>query len=136
MFNLFKRLFSRPRLIERYEDLDAIIEAHNALIKKTLDIMRDPCVPAKYVLSRFKAIQDAEEKAIAAYWRNKNKKQDKWYRREKPCESSDMSDIVQEKAAEQPSNELLEPPPIVEALPSETTIAQPLEQPERLKNAL
>ena len=58
MFNWLKRLFRRPRLIERYEDLDAIIEAHNALIRKSLDIMRDKSVPPKYVLSRFNAIQE------------------------------------------------------------------------------
>lgn len=138
MFHWLKRLFCRPRLIERYEDLDAIIEAHNALIKKTLDIMRDPSVPAKYALSRFKAIQDAEEKAIAAYWRNKDRKADKWCRRpaqsvtppENDVKSDTMTGITQEKAAEiQP--DAIAAPPTVEAVPLEQpTSAQALEQPK------
>ncbi|MDE7372711.1 MAG: hypothetical protein K2N18_01470 [Clostridia bacterium] len=111
MFNWLKRLFCRPRLIARYEDLEAIIDAHNALIKKTLEIMSsNSSVPPKYVLSRFKAIQDAEEKAIAAYWRNKDRKQDKWYRRLKATDSNTMTDIVQdtvqEKEPQRPPEEL------------------------------
>ena len=132
MFQWLKRLFHRPRLIERYEDLDAIIDAHNVLIKKTLEIMRDASVPPKYVLSRFNAIQDAEEKAIAAYWHNKANKADKWYKRPKAAENDDksntMTDIVQEKPVEaQP--EVIAAPLIVEALPlEEPTSSQALEQ--------
>lgn len=127
MFQWLKRLFHRPRLIERYEDLDAIIEAHNRLIQKT-DAVRDN-MPPKYLLSRYNAIQDAEEKAIAAYWRNKNRKQDKWYRRDSAPNSNTMTDIVQEKA-EEPPEELAATPP-VEVLPPQTpSDTQALEEPK------
>ena len=109
MFKFLKRIFCRPRLIERYEDLDAIIEAHNALIKKTLEIMRDSSVPPRYVLSRFNAIQDSEEKAVAAYWRNKKNKADVW---KKVPKNSTVSDILQEKVENKPPEELTAQPPI------------------------
>ena len=130
MFKWLKRLFCRPRLIERYEDLDSIIEAHNALIQKTLTVMRDQSVPPKYVLSRFNTIQDAEEKAIAAYWRNKDRKCDKWYRRPKAPESNTMTDIVYKKPKEKPPEEFAATPTI-EALPPQTpSDTQALEQPK------
>lgn len=118
MFKWLKRLLHRPRLIERYEDLEAIIDAYNALIQKT-NAVRD-YLPPKYLLSRYNAIQDAEERAIAAYWRNKNRKQDKWYKRPTAEENSAMSDIVREKSEEQPPEELAATPP-VEALPTTET---------------
>ncbi len=130
MFKWLKRLFHRPRLIERYEDLESIIDAHNTLIQKT-NAVRD-YLPPKYLLSRYNAIQDAEEKAIAAYWRNKDRKQDKWYRRPITSKNSTMSDIVPIKEAEKPLESAAVVTP-VEALPvTETppTSTQPLAPPK------
>lgn len=120
MFKWLKRLFHRPRLIERYEDLDAIIEAHNALIRKSLEIMSNTSVPPKYVLSRFNAIQDAEEKAIAAYWHNKNRKQDKWYKNKIAIKSSTTTDIAHENQSKE-----LTPTQPIEAQPTEEVTAVP-----------
>lgn len=117
MFKWLKRLFCRPRLIERYEDLDAIIEAHNKLILKTNDI-RDT-LPPKYLLSRYNAIQEAEEKAIAAYWRNKNRKQDKWYRRTTGPGNNTMTGIPLEMS--KTVAEKLAPTPPVDVLPLATS---------------
>ena len=145
MFNWLKRLFRRPRLIERYEDLDAIIEAHNALIRKSLDIMRDKSVPPKYVLSRFNAIQDAEEKAIAAYWLNKDKKQDTWYKRpamqENNSTTNSMIDIAQDNQSrevtittptieDQPTEELAVTPTVETVSPDNSSNTQPLDTPK------
>lgn len=139
MFKWLKRLFHPTRLIERYEDLDAIIEAHNKLILRTNEV-RDN-MPPKYLLSRYNAIQSAEEKAIAAYWRNKDKKHDKWYRRSITPENNTMTDIVQEKptippgdlAATQPEPPTAPPAelaatPTVEALPVTASDTQSLEE--------
>lgn len=76
MFKWLIRIFKRPRLIERYESLADILDAHNALISKTLDVSQD--MPPKYLCARYHAIQDAEERAIKAYWKNKANKYDVW----------------------------------------------------------
>ncbi len=131
MFKWLKRLFHRPRLIERYEDLEAIIDAYNTLIQKT-NAVHD-YLPPKYLLSRYNAIQDAEERAIAAYWRNKSRKHDKWYKRPLTPENNTMSDTPQEKAEEKSPEQLAAQEP-VEALPTvETppTSTQALEQPPK-----
>lgn len=70
------RLFKRTRLIERYESLADILDAHNALITKTIDVAQD--MPPKYLCARYSAIQDAEERAVKAYWKNKANKYDVW----------------------------------------------------------
>lgn len=76
MFKWLKNLLRRPRLIERYSTLSDIIDAHNKLVAKTADVTND--MSPAYLCSRINMIQDAEERAVKAFWRNKKNKYDLW----------------------------------------------------------
>ena len=122
MFKWLIRIFFPYRLVERYEDMGAILDAHNALIEKT-NTVRD-YLPPKYLLARYNAIQESEERAIAAYWRNKAGKYDKWCKRPTTSEINTMCDLVEDKTQEEPPEELAatqpaEAVPVIETPPTD-----------------
>lgn len=108
MFKFLKKLFAKTRLIERYNSLGEIIDAHNDLIRKTAEVFND--MSPAHLASRLKAIQDSEEKAVGAYWRNKDSKADRWVKRpEKEMqEATEVSVANTEQTAQQIA---VEPPP-------------------------